>query len=218
MMERPSKRTGAEDTFHVEYLLECLKNLSHSSPSPALRERLSDLCSQRLQETFALSKKPQNGLRKSLTWLGPMLAAILLIIIALVAVSTGWHGNRSKAVNRARGNLSGVTSNNQTLATPVDPFSKSSLPQPRHAPSRPVQDTGRRRMMVRLPYSNSAIRTGTGATIQVSISQSELLSLGFPVNATVNDRRVVADVMLGDDGLPRAISLPLPPEVAKENK
>jgi hypothetical protein len=218
MMEQPSKRTETDDTFRVDYLLECLKNLPHGSPSPALRDRLSDLCSQRLQETFALSQKPQLGLRKSLTWFGPMLAAILLVIIALVAVSTGWRGTRLRTVNHARGNPTGAPSNHRTPAPPVNPLSKSSMPEPLHAPSRPEHDTGRRRMMVRLPYSNSAIRTGTGATIQVSISQSELLSLGFPVNATVNDRRVVADVTLGDDGLPRAISLPLPPEVAKENK
>jgi hypothetical protein len=71
---------------------------------------------------------------------------------------------------------------------------------------------------MRLPYSNSAIETGTNTTIQVSMSQSELLSLGFPINATVQDRRIVAELTLGDDGLPRAISVPLPLEVTKEKK
>ncbi|MGA9241138.1 MAG: hypothetical protein WBW03_04075 [Silvibacterium sp.] len=73
-------------------------------------------------------------------------------------------------------------------------------------------------MFVQLPYSNSAIATGTDATIQVSMSQSELLSLGFPVNASLHDRRVIAELTLGDDGLPRAVSLPLPLEVMKEKK
>jgi len=71
---------------------------------------------------------------------------------------------------------------------------------------------------MRLPYSNSAIDTGTDATIRISMSQSELLSLGFPVSATLQDRRVVAELTLGDDGLPRAISLRLPLEVVKEKK
>jgi hypothetical protein len=73
-------------------------------------------------------------------------------------------------------------------------------------------------MTMRLPYSNNAIANGTDATIQVSMSQSELLSLGFPINATVQDRRIVAELTLGDDGLPRAISLPLPLEVVKERR
>jgi hypothetical protein len=50
------------------------------------------------------------------------------------------------------------------------------------------------------------------------MSQSELLSLGFPVNASLHDRRVIAELTLGDDGLPRAVSLPLPLEVMKEKK
>jgi hypothetical protein len=73
-------------------------------------------------------------------------------------------------------------------------------------------------MVVRLPYSNSAIDNGTDATIRVSMSQAELVSLGFPMTATLHDRRVVADLTLGDDGLPRAISVPLPLEVVRENK
>jgi hypothetical protein len=73
-------------------------------------------------------------------------------------------------------------------------------------------------MILRLPYSNSAIQTGTDTIIRVSMSQSELQSLGFPINTTVQDTRIVAELTLGDDGLPRAISLPLPLEVMKEKK
>jgi hypothetical protein len=78
--------------------------------------------------------------------------------------------------------------------------------------------TTARRMVVRLPYSNSAIDTGTDATIRVSMSQTELVSLGFPMNATLHDRRVIAELTLGDDGLPRSISVPLPLELVKEKK
>jgi len=73
-------------------------------------------------------------------------------------------------------------------------------------------------MTMQLPYSNSAIETGTYSTIRVSMSQSELLSLGFPINATLHDRRIAAELTLGDDGLPRAISLPLPLQVMKEKR
>jgi hypothetical protein len=87
-----------------------------------------------------------------------------------------------------------------------------------HPPRRLTGQSVPQRMTLRLPYSNSAIENGTQATIRVSMSQSDLLSLGFPVNATLQDRRILADVTLGDDGLPRAISLPLPLEVIKEKK
>lgn len=81
-----------------------------------------------------------------------------------------------------------------------------------------AQNTPARRMVVRLPYSNSAIDNGTDATIRVSVSQAELVSLGFPMTAILRDRRVVADLTLGDDGLPRAISVPLPLELVREKK
>ena len=71
---------------------------------------------------------------------------------------------------------------------------------------------------MQLPYSNSAIETGTDTTLRVSMSQSDLVSLGFPINATIHDRRIAAELTLGDDGLPRTISLPLPLEVMKEKK
>jgi hypothetical protein len=73
-------------------------------------------------------------------------------------------------------------------------------------------------MTIQLPYSNSAIETGTYTTLRVSMSQSDLESLGFPINATIHDRRIAVELTLGDDGLPRAISLPLPLEVMKEKK
>jgi hypothetical protein len=88
MWEWRSKRTRSEDTFRVDYLLECLRSVSNNDPSPALRERLRDLSSQRLQEKFASTKKPQDGLHMSLIWLRPMLAPILLITIGLVGTCT----------------------------------------------------------------------------------------------------------------------------------
>jgi hypothetical protein len=81
-----------------------------------------------------------------------------------------------------------------------------------------AQNTIAQRMVVRLPYSNSAIDTGTDATIRVSMSQTDLVSLGFPMNAILHDRRVLAELTLGDDGLPRSISVPLPLQLVKEKK
>ena len=50
------------------------------------------------------------------------------------------------------------------------------------------------------------------------MSQAELVSLGFPMNGTLHDGRVVAELTLGDDGLPRAISVTLPLELVREKK
>jgi hypothetical protein len=73
-------------------------------------------------------------------------------------------------------------------------------------------------MVLQLPYSNSAIATGTSTTVEVTMSQYELASLGFPVSGAKRDSRIVAELTLGDDGLPRSISLPLPLEGIKEKR
>jgi hypothetical protein len=114
------------------------------------------------------------------------------------------------------------------VAHPKEPFSSaapSTVPAAtvkplkiRHGLPKAAENTIARRMVVRLPYSNSAIDTGTDATLRVSMSQAELVSLGFPMNGTLYDRHVVAELTLGDDGLPRAISVTLPLEIVREKK
>jgi hypothetical protein len=68
-----------------------------------------------------------------------------------------------------------------------------------------------------LPYSNADVSTGTTTTVRISIPQSQLIALGLPLPAGTANARIVADVALGDDGMPKAISLPLPLQVVKEN-
>jgi hypothetical protein len=112
----------------------------------------------------------------------------------------------------------GVAPENTAQVAPATPAPVTRRPAIHRPHSGLAQAQGARRMTMQLPYSNSAIETGTYSMIRVSMSQSELLSLGFPINATVQDMRIAAELTLGDDGLPRAISLPLPLEVMKEKR
>jgi hypothetical protein len=73
------------------------------------------------------------------------------------------------------------------------------------------------RLTLLLPYSNADVSTGTTTTVRISMSQSQLVALGLPLPAGTANSRIVADVALGDDGMPKAISLPLPIQVVKEN-
>ena len=61
-----------------------------------------------------------------------------------------------------------------------------------------------------LPYSNPDIANGTHATIRVAVSREELVALGFPFNEAAADGKYLAEIVLGDDGLPRSIRVPLP--------
>jgi hypothetical protein len=158
-----------------------------------------------------------------LGWLRPAFATVLLAAIG-VAAALVFHfrqhelrqTDRAAAVSEPAVSPSISPENTAQAATAAPaPVTRRT---PIHRLHFGLAQTAGRRMTMQLPYSNSAIETGTYSTIRVSMSQSELLSLGFPINATLHDRRIAAELTLGDDGLPRAISLPLPLQVMKEKR
>jgi hypothetical protein len=215
MVEQRSTSTETADGPRMEYLLGVLRSLSQQDPPPALRDRLRLLSYQRLRGGVEPVRRA--GLR---SWLRPALAVALLILIGSLAVVVVniQRSERMRAGIDLRVAPPKQSSSIGTVAqSTVRPEEIKPL-RTTHSLPRLAPNTTARRMVVRLPYSNSAIDTGTDATIRVSMSQTELVSLGFPMNATLHDRRVVAELTLGDDGLPRSISVPLPLEVVKEKK
>jgi hypothetical protein len=214
-MEQEAKRTGRAAASRVDNLLGLLSVLSQDDPPPALRGRLELLSSRRLRrevESGVLAHRARPGF---LLRLEPVLAVAVLITIGMAAVFVT-HFRRPAPLQPK------IESRVIPPSAPFDPGlgapPPATLPATRHSLRKLIQDNPSQRMTVRLPYSDAAIDTGTDATIRVSMSQAELASLGFPMNRTLYDRRVVAEVTLGDDGLPRAISVSLPLEVIKEKK
>jgi hypothetical protein len=220
MVEQRPTRTETADAPRMEYLLGVLRSLSQQDPPPALRDRLWLLSYQQLRGGVEPGRRlgsPRAGLR---SWLRPAFAAALLIVIGSLAVLVVniHRSERLRAGIELRIAPPQEPSNIGSAALSAVPAEEVKSLRTSHSLPKSAQNTTARRMVVRLPYSNSAIDTGTDATIRVSMSQTELESLGFPMNATLHDRRVVAELTLGDDGLPRSISVPLPLEVVKEKK
>jgi hypothetical protein len=218
MVEQRSKRTKTEDTLRVDHLLGLLSDLSQRAPSPALRERLAVLASQRLNENSEYARSSK--VRRLLVWPTPALVAAVVVVIGLATVLTIHFQERELGPTEKTAKVSrpDTSSENTFHATSTSHPLISREPKVYRSQSALAVPATTSQMTMRLPYSNSAIETGTNITIQVSMSQSELLSLGFPINATVQDRRIVAELTLGDDGLPRAISVPLPLQVMQEKK
>lgn len=220
MLEQPSRRTEAEDDSRVDDLLCLLADLSQQSPPPALRERLGALAARRLSENPDDAVRPVGKDRRAPTWLKPAFAAALLLTIGLTTVFVIHFRREVPAqVNKtAKASHPVVSPEYRAAVVPAPRRLAAGKPKTHHSERALSSPAGARQMTMRLPYSNNAIQTGTDTTIRVSMSQSELLSLGFPINATVPDSRIVAELTLGDDGLPRAISVPLPLEVLKEKQ
>jgi hypothetical protein len=215
MVEQRSTSTEPPDAPRMEYLLGVLRSFSQQDPPPALRDHLRLLSDQRLRGRVEPVR--QADLR---SWLRPAFVVALLIVIGCPAVGVV-NIHRSERLRAGIESRGAPPKQSSTIGTAAQSAVRPEEVKPRRTthwlPSLPPNTTARR-MVVRLPYSNSAIDTGTDATIRVSMSQTELVSLGFPMNATLHDRRVVAELTLGDDGLPRSISVPLPLEIVKEKK
>ena len=218
MFEHESRPAGSNDRSRVDSLLELLGELSPREPSAALRGQLGRMASARLQCKSAGIGRAR-GISPSRTWLKPALASILLVAMGLSAWVAVHFQHKHRATERtANVHLPAVPETNKIRPASASPPAVAGAAKVRHPRPQRVPTSATRQMTIELPYSNHAIATGTNTIVQVSMSQSELLSLGFPLSATVQDRRIVAELMLGDDGLPRAISLPLPLEVMKEKQ
>jgi hypothetical protein len=220
MSEQRSKRTETENASRVDYLLGLLRDVPQRDPRSAVRKRLVALASQRLKENPENATRLRANGRRGMASLTPVFAAALLVAagFAMAFVVHSRQHRPAQIDTATRTSHPGVSPDSKALFAPVaQQLLDKHLNVHRQRPAL-TEQMSMRRMTLRLPYSNSAIETGTDTTIQVSMSQSELLSLGFPINATAQDRSIVAELTLGDDGLPRAISLPLPLEVMKEKK
>jgi hypothetical protein len=58
-----------------------------------------------------------------------------------------------------------------------------------------------------LPLTYSGDQTTSGVVVRVEIPRSTLLAMGLPMNSERGNTLVKADVVVGDDGVPRAIRL-----------
>jgi hypothetical protein len=213
VQRRERRLEQAKDASRIDGLLQRLAEITQYDAPPALRERLKHTASQRLATAPADKRR--------FAWLRPAFVALLIMVVGfsgvLIVHRSQDEGRRYSLEYKP--DESPQTKETHTSSTLPLPEINAALPHPPpHLRTKLKPDTQSRRMIIRLPYSNSAVATGTDATIRVAMSQSELLSLGFPVNATVRDHRVLAELTLGDDGLPRAVSLPLPLEIVKEKK
>jgi hypothetical protein len=206
-----------KDLVRLDQLLELLKKVPMEGPSSAVKDKLNALYVQRLRENPS-SRVQLGSLRWRLSsWLKPVAAFALLTMVAIGAMLLIHlhQGRRLQAGNNPGVNIQKESPNNGARAASEVAVPRSSLRPNRHAYLTRVNYGSPTEMIVRLPYSDSDIATGTSATIQVSMSQSELVSLGFPLPESLQNRRFIADLTLGDDGLPRAISLPLPIKVVE---
>lgn len=118
-------------------------------------------------------------------WMALAAAAVVLVVIGLGSFSRGHMNVKpdvAKAVNTTADGPEQVTASLQTAEDFDDDF-------------------------VPVPYGESMSADDAGLVVRVSMTRGALGSLGYPVDEGQAGEVVQADVLVGEDGLPRAVRL-----------
>lgn len=217
-MSRARKR-AAENAMalSVESLLSLLKHRMQHEPPPILRERLKQMSSQRLAGTASIRQLRTGHQNKRVTRTRKLLycstAGIALALIlggaTRLLLKSGHHpeaaghtSNKSLSVQRRE--IAGRSMSKSLIKKPQESYITGAAKGSNY---------GSTRLIIPLPYSNRFVTSGGNSAVRITVSQAELMSFGVPVNPRPDRPRYIADLLLGADGLPRALSVPLPLKV-----
>jgi hypothetical protein len=192
----PSNNSSGSDGAALDTLLAQLAAATSAESAPsAVRQRLS--AEARLQAVPRAFPRPRPRLA---TALAGALSAILLIGAAGAGASLLLSRQRFAATVHATLQSLGIGRAR----------SHGDIPSPARDSSDQDNDDSAALLssdVFALPYSDPAIANGTETTVRVSVPASQLMAWGVPSPARELDDQVAADLLLGDDGLPRAIRI-----------
>jgi len=213
-MPKHPLQTADERLSHTDELLRLLREVSPQEPSPYIREQLDAMGSLQFSNTPFF--RWRHALRNLWPWALPVTAlAVVVVVMALPF-------RHDVAGLDLRVSPPGVPPWLASTSLSSNPAPQTSAPAPGTRKNTHVRAMAPKtkpvdRLTVSLPYSNPDISTGTSTVVRVAMPQMQLAALGLPLPAVGANSRIIADVTLGDDGLPKSISLPLPLQVVKEN-
>ena len=175
------------------------------------------LAALREQKTITPSTTVVNRYSHRLRRLAIAAAAAVLVVLALAAIRFN-QSDRIERVEQARklnlkDQLAGPVERQPALAIRTQPRSTPKIPRhnligqtkrPSRAPDRNVM----REIatdFIPLVQGDSLNLMESGQLVRVELPRSALVSFGLPMNMERADQRVKADVVVGNDGLARAI-------------
>ena len=207
------KRINPDKSRDVELdeMLRLLKAAPIPEPSAEIRQNLQRVvAASRVPET---PKSPPAPHVYWARWAFPSVACLA----ALVTVGLHYTHRPSKGVTPTVSpvgvlHVDPAHDFGRELRNPVAPPRKIAVGNRKHFRGPALRDTSPqpRTFTVELPYSNRDIANGTDTTVRVGVSREELTALGFPLGDVTGNGKYLAEVALGDDGLPRSIRIPLP--------
>jgi len=195
---------------HRDRFLAELRELTAASPqaSPELRERLS--------REFARYHSRRRWRNRAALAVG--LAACLAISVALLR--RGKPTTALKTVEPSSQTSQAPPPETKLLASEGSQAPAPSIAKAASKPrvhSRRTMETGRRPESARitpeagdfiaLPTFDPAIPLGESRMVRVDLPGSALQQIGYPIDGQLLDRRILTDVLVGQDGMPYAVRL-----------
>lgn len=168
-------------------------------------------CEARLLEAF---RAAQRGRHRPQAWAGWMAAAAALILAA--GAGLRWRPASSsarRAPERAAVSVSAPPSSPAQLppaltapppsrSAPVSPGLRAAGTGKAVAADGPAEELAD---FIPLPYVDQDAPLGSGEVVRIRLSEADLGLLGVPVSEDAGGRSLTADVVIGEDGVARAI-------------
>jgi hypothetical protein len=193
-MSKEEKRL-VERASEVSQVDALMRKLAQDSPRQAphrVRLHLENAVQQ------YLPSEPQVG-RRWLLAAAVLFAALVLAFGAKISKRSGHTNPTSKVLPPANTQPPAILETHEVTPKTPPPAKVKRRQLVKVASPRPV--------FVRLPFSDPTLMAGTSVTIRLALSDAELLAMGIRPIETDPSRSYVADLVLGDDGLPRAIRI-----------
>jgi hypothetical protein len=197
MSEQTNRAREAQN--ELAYVDTLMRKLAQESPQQAplrLRQHITEA----VQQYRALERSRANR------WL--LAAAVLFAALALTAGSIIFKrsGHRAHLPSEIMAHAEP-----EPKPTVLEPRPSSSEPKPlpsaKAKPRRRTNAANPQPVFVTLPFSDPILMSGTSVTIRLALSEAELLAMGVRPIESNPSGSYVADLVLGDDGLPRAIRI-----------
>jgi len=167
-----------------------------------------------LQAAFCQRRPAKRVVRSRLVWALSAVAALILVIFAVTSRyrhRVGVGQTRRASAARIASSEHKLTAKTPIPARPAE-TTRSTTHKARH---RDVRKPNREKAVgepvwatefLPLPYAGGSDPFESGDVVRIRLPRSALGSLGLPVNEEQAGEAVTADVLIGDDGVARAIS------------
>jgi len=208
-------RLNAERTLEAG-LRALSKGAEDGEAPPHLKPALRAAFDRQLKAAPVLTYAPARSRNLARRWMAA--AALILLAVAVALLSRSTSSKKDKDIDIPNGGNTAQREPSQQPVIGLDNLKrkieanvarKTPIERRTHRRSAPPDDMASNNEAVTdyipLTYLADATAVESGTVLRVELPPSALVTMGLPAPVERTDSRVKADVVIGDDGVPRAV-------------